>query len=109
MCLWVWVSERGCVVCTPYGMYTLPKAVCLTRPPTLHHTQGIVASYVHNAAGPLMGQAGALVGIKTDATGDKLAQVGAGGFGGLDGVGVYVYTMSRNVVVGVGGECFRAE
>lgn len=34
-----------------------------------------MASYVHNAAGPLMGQAGALVGIKTDATGDKLAQV----------------------------------
>jgi elongation factor Ts len=47
----------------------------LRRASQLVVDQGVVASYVHNAASPGMGQAGALVGIKTDATGDKLAQV----------------------------------
>lgn len=53
-------------------------SVPLPPPHTPHRvaaSQGIVACYVHNAAGPLMGQAGALVGIRTDAAGDKLAQV----------------------------------
>lgn len=44
-----------------------------------------MASYVHNAAGPLMGQAGALVGIRTDATGDKLTQVRMRISGWIDG------------------------
>lgn len=51
--------------------------MALRRVARLNVDQGVVASYVHNAAAPLMGQAGALVGIKTDATGDKLEAVEA--------------------------------
>ena len=62
MCVWMgrWRVGRG------YGLTDINDTFPL---------QGIVASYVHNAAAPMMGQAGALVGIKTDASGDKLAQV----------------------------------
>ncbi len=67
-------------------------------PPSSLLPQGIVACYVHNAAGPLMGQAGALVGIKTDATGETLTKVG--GWGGWErreggrGRGVWVFIHS---------------
>ncbi|KAM3570703.1 hypothetical protein VYU27_007246, partial [Nannochloropsis oceanica] len=53
------------------------EGMTLRRASQLVVDQGVVACYVHNAAGPLMGQAGALVGIKTDATGEKLEQVEA--------------------------------
>lgn len=67
MCVWMgrWRVGRA------YGLTDIND----TFPFQSNTEQGIVASYVHNAAAPMMGQAGALVGIKTDASGDKLAQV----------------------------------
>lgn len=49
--------------------------MALRRASALVVDQGVIGAYVHNSAAPLMGQAGAAVAIRTDATGDKLTTV----------------------------------
>jgi len=55
---------------------TVGENMNLRRTDALSVDKGVVASYVHNAAKPGLGKIGVLVALETDATGDKVEELG---------------------------------
>jgi elongation factor Ts len=55
---------------------TIGENIALRRVAELAVSQGIVASYMHNASGPRIGRLGVLVALESSAPADKLAEIG---------------------------------